>query len=472
MVASLLLAASWVPARPPNIVLLFVDDMGWMDLACQGSDFYETPNIDRLARQGVRFTNAYAAAPVCSPTRAAMLTGKTPARVGITDWIPGARYPHAKLAPPEFNQELPASETTIAEALKGRGYRTIHIGKWHLGGRGAWPTDHGFDVNIGGGVNGQPASYTYPFGWDDPKNYWRVRFLPDPGKPGQYLTDLLTDQAVSQIEENRDRPFFLYFPYYNVHAPYQAKPHVAKRFAAKAPGRLQKNPTYAAMVSAVDDSVGRILRTLDRLHLENDTLVVFTSDNGGVHNVSPQNPLRLGKGFLYEGGIREPLIVRWPGVTPEGQVANQMVTTVDFYPTFLQAAGVPIPGRLDGTSLLGTLRHPLPNTPERTLTWHYPHYHTAGRLPVSAIRQGRWKLLWFHEDQRVELYDLATDLGETKDLAKTMPERAEALLKTLKTSLAQQGAKFPTPNPDYDPEKPWRDGFSPNVDDGGTRIRD
>lgn len=451
--------------------MLFVDDLGWMDLAVQGSDYYETPNIDRLAKEGVRFTNAYAAAPVCSPTRAALMTGKTPARIGITDWLPGAHFPHAKLAPPDLPDGLPAAETTIAEALKGRGYRTIHIGKWHLGGRGSWPTDHGFDVNIGGGVNGQPASYTFPFGWDDPTNYWRVRFLPNPGRPGQYLTDLLTDEAVAQIEANRDRPFFLYLPYYNVHAPYQAKPHVAKRFAAKAPGTLQKNPTYAAMVSAVDDSVGRILSTLDRLHLDNDTLVVFTSDNGGVHGVSPQTPLRLGKGFLYEGGIREPLIVRWPGVAPAGRVAAQMATTVDFYPTFLQAAGAPVPRGLDGSSLVQALSHPAATTPARTLTWHYPHYHTAGRLPASAIRQGRWKLLWFHEDQRTELYDLDADLGETKDLAEAMPDRAAAMLAALKASLAEQGAKFPKPNPGYDPERPWRDSYNPNVDDGGSSPR-
>lgn len=467
MLSTLVLTALLAPARPPNIVLFFVDDMGWMDLAVQGSDFYETPNIDRLARQGVRFTDAYAAAAVCSPSRAALLTGKTPARVGITDWIPGSRYPHAKLSAPEFEQGLPAGETTIAEALKARGYRTFHIGKWHLGGRGSWPTDHGFDVNVGGGVNGQPASFHYPFGHDKPNNYWRVRFLPDPGEPGAYLTDVLTTQAERLIEESGDRPFFLYFPYYNVHMPLEAKPHVVRRFQTKAPGALQKNATYAAMVSAVDDSVGRVMRTLDRLGLENDTLVVFTSDNGGVHGITPQTPLRLGKGFYYEGGIREPLIVRWPGVAKPGGVAHQMATTVDFYPTFLQAAGAPIPKGLDGMSLVSALRRPSATTPERTLTWHYPHYHTAGRLPVSAIRQGRWKLLWYHEDQRLELYDLATDLGEKKDLAAAQPERAAALHAALRASLAEQGAKFPTPNPNHDPEKPWRDGFNPNVDDGG-----
>ncbi|HOC73278.1 MAG TPA: sulfatase, partial [Candidatus Hydrogenedentes bacterium] len=437
-------AAGAVEKRPPNVVLFLIDDMGWRDVGCYGSRFYETPNIDRLAAQGMRFTQAYAACPVCSPTRAAVLTGKYPARLHLTDWIPGHKHPYAKLLPPAFNQELPHEAVTLAEALKPAGYATASVGKWHLGGPDFGPEAQGFDVNAGGTHQGQPPSYFSPYG---------IPALKD-GPEGEYLTDRLTDEAVAFIESNRERPFFLYFPHYAVHTPIQAKKDVQARYAGRVrDGDPQNNPGYAAMVEAVDQSVGRVMDALDRLGLAEDTVVIFTSDNGGLGRVTSNAPLREGKGTLYEGGVREPLIVRWPGRIAAGSLCGTPVCSVDFFPTIMEIATGPGPGPLtDGESLVPLLTG-TGDIAARDLYWHYPHYHPLGATPGGIVRRGNHKLIEYYEDNRLELYDLAADPAETKNLAGEMPEKAEELRRALHDWLRDTDAQMPTPNPDHDPAR-------------------
>jgi len=430
----------------PNFVFILIDDMGWRDLACYGSTFYETPHIDRLAAQGMRFTDAYAACPVCSPTRASILTGKYPARLNLTDWIPGHKRPFARLRVPEFNQELPLAEVTIAEALKPAGYVSASIGKWHLGTKPFWPEKQGFDVNFGGTHQGQPPSYFAPYK------------IPNISKAadGEYLTDRLADEAAAFIEKNRDRPFFLYLAHYAVHTPLMARQEVIAKYAAKAkPDQPQRNAKYAAMVQSVDDSVGRIMAKLDALGLADRTVVFFMSDNGGLIGPTSNLPLRAGKGSLYEGGIREPMIVRWPGVVAAGVAEKAVVTSVDFFPTILALAGVapaaPDPS-IDGASLVPLLA-PQGELAPVPVYWHYPHYHPGGATPGGVIRDGDYKLIEFFEDGRVELYNLKEDLGEKKDLAAAMPEKAAQLRRKLADWRRKTGARMPTPNPDYDPQK-------------------
>ena len=439
-------AAAAAPSRP-NIIFILIDDMGWMDVGCDGGTFHETPNIDRLAAQGVRFTNGYAACPVCSPTRASILTGKYPARLHLTDWIPGQRMPFEKLRRPDFRQELPLEEVTVAEALKSAGYVTASIGKWHLGTEPYYPEHQGFDLNFGGRNIGQPGSYFYPF-----------QQRPDVPKvrDNEYITDRLTDEAVKFIDANRDRPFFLYLPHYAVHTPLQGKEEDVAYFEKKGRPREGRNSAvYAAMVRSVDESVGRIMARLDELGIADNTLVVFTSDNGGLAKVTSNAPLRAGKGTLYEGGIREPLIIRWPGVVKPGSVCDTPVTSVDFFPTLLAAAGVPVPapaGPLDGIDVTPLLRG---GTVARqdALYWHYPHYHAGGATPGGAIREGDYKLIDFYGEERFELYDLKADLGEQRDLAAEQPEKARALREKLHAWLRRVDAQMPTPNPDFDPAK-------------------
>ena len=457
---TLLLVATSAEAARPNFVFFLVDDLGYMDVSCNGSKFHETPNIDRLASSGMRFTNGYAACPVCSPTRASIVTGRHPVRVNITDWIPGRRAPkNSPLVPPDDRGNLALNERTIAEVLKQHGYRTFFAGKWHLGGKGHLPTDQGFDINVGGNHTGGPrGGYYAP--WKNPQ-------LPDKGKPGEYLTDRLTDESIRFLEKNGDKQFLLYLSYYNVHTPVQAckefVPHFRKKasklFAGKTPfgkehegvSRLrQDRPDFASMVAAVDKSVGRILKQLKKQRLAKNTVLIFFSDNGGLSTLrgrrgSTSNlPLRAGKGWLYEGGIREPMIIRAPTVTTAGSVCSTPVISTDFFPTMLALAGIPqMPDKhRDGVSLMPLLLGKKLVT-KRPLAWHYPHYHGSMWKPGGAIRVGDWKLIEFYHHKKVELYNLASDIGERRDLSKKNPAKTKEMLAKLRKWQKELGARMP-----------------------------
>jgi len=441
-----------------NIVLFLIDDLGWRDLGCQGSTYYRTPNIDRLAREGARFTDAYAACAVCSPTRAAILTGKYPARLMLTDWLPSGRWnPKARLRSGRFVRALPLEEFTIAEALRDAGYRTASIGKWHLGSEPfSLPEHHGFDVNIAGNAHGAPGNYFFPYegDWSIPTTGLRARWnvLAD-GKPGEYLTDRLTDEAVKFIRENRARPFFLYFPHYGVHTPLQARKEMIAHYEKIPETERQGKPAYAAMIESVDESVGRVLAILAELGLEQNTLIIFTSDNGGFYNATSNAPLRANKGAYYEGGIRVPLIIKWPGVIRPGWTSSEPVISTDLYPTCLAAAGLPLrPNQhLDGLNLLPLLAGN-PTLGRRSLFWHFPHYNEhPSSVPSSVVRRGPWKLIQTFDPEGMELYNLAEDLSETRNLATEQPGLKEELLGELEAWRREVGAEMMRPNPDYDP---------------------
>ena len=456
LLLSTLLALGALPDTPPNVVVLLVDDLGWTDLGYSGSSFHETPNIDRLASRSIRFTDAYSACTVCSPTRAAILTGRYPARLRVTDWIHGHRRPRAKLRIPDWTHYLAHEEVTIAEALGAKGYASASIGKWHLGDEPHWPESQGFDRNVAGTHRGQPPSYFAPY---------RIPTLED-GPEGECITDRLTSEAIRFVEENRERPFFLYLPYYTVHTPIQPKEELARKYAEKAarlrpPAGAQRNPGYAAMIETLDRNVGRLLERLEELELDERTVVVFTSDNGGLvlgHSrwgqVTSNAPLRAGKGSSYEGGVRVPLLVRWPGVTRPGSVSSVPVISADFFPTVLEIAGAAPPaGReIDGESLAPLLRGG-ESLDRDAVFWHYPHYHPGGATPYGAVRAGDWKLIEHYEDPRVELYDLREDLGETRDLSASHPEKARELRERLHAWRESVKAQMPSPNPDHDPER-------------------
>ena len=452
----------------PNVVFILADDLGWADIGCYGSTFYETPHLDSLAKQGVRFTDAYAACNVCSPTRASILTGKSPARLHLTDWLPGRpNRPDQKLNRPEFQMFLPLEEVTLAEALRDAGYQTAFIGKWHLGeSTNHWPTQQGFDVNIGGSRAGSPGTYFSPY---------RLSNLTD-GPPGEYLNERLTDEALKFLDRAADnkKPFLLYFSQYAVHTPLQAKPEVVEKYKAKATklnasrekflpdhGRpvrqVQDHPVYGAMVESLDDSVGRVMARLKELNLETNTIVIFTSDNGGLSTAegSPTAnlPLRTGKGWAYEGGVREPLLIKWPGVIAPGSVSHAQTISADFYPTILQMLGLPArPAQhRDGASIVPALKGG--TLPERPLFWHYPHYSNQGGTPHGAVRVGDFKLIEWFEDMSVELYDLKSDLGEQHNLAKENSSKASELTKLLHDWRKQVNAQMPTANPNYQPAK-------------------
>jgi len=443
------------PQRSPKLNFLFIliDDMGWRDLGCFGSKYYESPNIDRLASQGMRFTNAYAACCVCSPTRASIVSGKYPARLQLTDWIPGRKqWPYARVITPQFEQQLPLREITIAEALKPAGYATASIGKWHLGGDGFSPLEQGFDLNVGGTFRGSPKSYFGPF--DEL-----------PGLKGttkdDYLTDCLTTATEKFIEANKDRPFFIYLPEFAVHIPLGAKEKLIEKYKAKPASNGQHNPVYAAMIESLDQGIGRILDLLDRLKIADRTVVSFMADNGGLRyegkakdTVTSNAPLRAGKGHLYEGGIREPMMVRWPGVVKPGTTCDVPVTSVDFYPTILEAAGVrPAQGQvLDGKSLMPLLKQ-TGKWSRDAIFWHYPHYSNQGGVPGGAVRSGDFKLIEFYEDGRLELYNLKDDIGEKKNLAKELPQKTAELHRMLDNWRKSVNAQMPKPNPNYDPAK-------------------
>lgn len=467
----------------PNILLILIDDLGVRDLGCTGSSFHETPHLDRLAAEGVLLTQGYAASSLCSPARAAILTGRCPARVGITNYIPGNGM--GRLRGPPYHHALPRTERTIATALREAGYHTWHVGKWHLGGAGALPTDHGFEVNIGGDHHGSvghiPGAHFAP---------WRGRdgtTLPglERSEPGEYLTDRLTSEAIRLIQTNRDgRPFFLHLSHYAVHTPIVSPPDLVQRYEARSRrlgldraqalvegephpalhlmGRriqrrvLQSHTGYAAMVHNLDWNVGRLLDALEACGQAGNTLVVFLSDNGGLSvgvEGSPACtlPYAEGKGWSEEGGVRIPFLVRWPARVPAGRAVPTPFWQCDLYPTFLEAAGLPSePDRhCDGVSLLPALTGGPPPARD-TFCWHYPHYSNQGGRPSGAIRCGRWKLIEDYETGGVQLFDLAGDISEAFDLAREYPQRAADLARRLADWRREVGAAMPEPNPDYE----------------------
>ncbi len=423
-----------------NIVFIFIDDLGYKDLGCYGSRYYETPHIDKLVGQGMRFTSAYSNAPNCAPTRACLISGQYTPRHGVyTVGSPErGKAKLRKLIPIKNNTNLDSKVVTIAEALKAAGYRTACIGKWHLGDEAPYrPEDRGFDVVF--------------------RRTRRSHFMPD----GQYLTDRLTDEAVKFIEDNRDKSFFLYLSHHAVHTPIQAKEELIEKYRKKMPSGGHNNPAYAAMIESMDQSVGIVCAKLDELKLSDNTIVFFFSDNGGYANATSMVPLRGSKGMLYEGGIRVPMIARWPGRIKAGTSCDVPVIGIDFYPTFLEIAGAPKPAGhiLDGVSLLSLLTR-RENLKRKAIFWHFPAYLEPYNdsqwpwrtTPAGAVRSGDWKLIEFFEDGNIELYDLKDDISEKNDLAKTKPEKAKELHMMLIEWRKSINAPVPTEkNPEYDP---------------------
>jgi arylsulfatase A-like enzyme len=449
--AGIFFASSAGGADKLNVIVFLSDDLGQRDLGCYGSTFYQTPNLDKLARQGMRFTQAYSACPVCSPTRASLMTGRWPQRTGVTDFI-GAAQPDkwnrpTKLLPAPYSMQLALDETTLGEVLGRAGYATMHAGKWHLGGRGHQPDQQGFGVNL------QAANiYFAPF---------KSPALAE-AAPGDHIADRLAKECGKFIEANRDKPFFLNYWLYDVHSPHMAKPELTKKYQAKAVAasaekwgqegerkvRLTQNhAVYAAMVETMDASVGAVLAMLDKLGLADRTLVIFTSDNGGLSTsegwVTSNLPFRAGKGWLYEGGVRVPLLVRWPRIAKPG-TSDRVVASPDVFATIVEACGLPaVKSAHDGVSFAATLRGEKQPARE-TIYWHYPHYGNQGGFPGGALRDGDWKLVERYDDGSLELYDLATDVGEQKNLAASEPERTKSYVEKLKAWRGEVGAKMPS----------------------------
>lgn len=449
----LVLVCAGFSSAKPNVVFLLVDDLGWADLACYGNTLHETPNVDRLAAQGIRFTDAYAACAVCSPTRASIQTGQYPIRFGITDWIAGARKPNTPLKERFTERMLPLDAVTVAEAFKDEGYKTAFVGKWHLNDydhKTGFPEDQGYEVNIGGHHKGSPpGGYFAPF--ENPK----LKDKPD----DDYLTDRMGEEAVQLIERYADdsEPFFLMLAFYTVHTPIQPKPELLKHYQSKLnnnSSRHWKNPKYAAMVHSMDENVGRVLRALEATGQADDTIVVFFSDNGGLHWQTSCYPLSKGKGFYHEGGIRVPLIIRHAENIAPGTESSEPVLSTDLFPTLLDLAGVPLrpADHRDGLSLRPAIEGG--GLKKRALCWHYPHYHGAGETPASAIRLGDYKFILHYEKGERELYNLEADIGESENLVNRMPEKAEELERALNRWLVEHEAYVPGPDPDFDPSKP------------------
>lgn len=458
--------------RQPNILFFLVDDLGWTDVEPFGSKFYETPNITRLAKEGMKFTNAYAACPVCSPTRASIMSGKYPVSMQTTDWF-GAPQPEEVAQKPQLNARfpllpasyrpyLPLEEVTVAEALKRNGYRTFIAGKWHLGDEEKyWPEHQGFEINKGGYSMGHPNlnrdkgfnGYFSPYG--NPR-------LED-GPEGEYLPMRLAEETNRFIEANKDHAFFAYFSFYSVHTPLQASKELIEKyrikrerlglddvFASEGKQKVrvnQSNITYAAMVDAMDQAIGKVLDKLKELKLEENTIVVFFSDNGGLstsEGMPTSNlPLRGGKGWMYEGGIREPMIVKWPGIIKAGSVCSEPVISNDFYPTFLHAAGLPLlPSQhTGGINILPLLKGKAMKS--RALFWHYPHYGNQGGSPASAVRDGNWKLIHWYVDDRYELFNLESDISEKLNVINKYPHEAAKLKAELQQWLEKEKALYP-----------------------------
>lgn len=454
--------------QKPNFVFFLVDDLGWTDTGCFNSSFYETPNIDMLASEGMRFTNAYAACPVSSPTRASIMTGKYPARINTTDYF-GASQPqnwrrNSPLLPAAYQDKMPLEEITIAETLKKNGYNTFFAGKWHLGREGWFPEDQGFDVNKGGIERGGPYGgkrYFSPYGNE------RLSDGPD----GEHLPDRLASETASFIEDNKGNPFLAYLSFYSVHTPLMGRPDLVEKYKKKKLSvdttlisfipegkrmarQVQEHAVYAAMVEAMDQAIGKVLEKLKDLNLLDNTIIIFMSDNGGLSTSegSPTSnlPLRAGKGWLYEGGIREPMIVKWPGATKRGSVCETPVISTDFYPTMLEMAGIDlIPNQhIDGQSFTRLLKGKRIKH-NRPIFWHYPHYGNQGGQPGSAVRLGDYKLIHFYYNNIIELYNLEEDIGEQNNLVNKLPEKVEELTEILNEWRISVDAKAPTRNHDY-----------------------
>ncbi len=437
----------------PNIVLFLADDLGWTGLRCFGSDFYETPNLDRLAADGMKFTAAYAACTVCSPSRAALMTGMYPARLHLTSFIPGQDRPFAKMMAPDWTKGLKPETLTVAETLQTNGYRTIHVGKWHLNfpGEAEDPTQHGFD-----------SSADKPDGTSG--YYLADKTVKKLGKKTNYLTDHLADVAVEQISKTGGDPFFLYFAFHVPHTPIEGRDDLVEDFKNKVDSdATHNNPTYAAMVKSMDLAVGRVLNQLETQGIAGETVVIFTSDNGGltqrngIHDNFTENlPLRRGKGSAYEGGVRVPTIVKWPGVTQAGSICDEPIMGIDFYPTLLDIADIGEDSeqspKVDGVSFRLLLENP-DRTLDRDLFWHFPHYHAGGDSPYSAIRSKNWRLVEFHEDGALDLYNLNDDIDESNNLAVSNPEIAGDLHTKLSRWRQDVGAQMPSANANFDPTK-------------------
>lgn len=461
------------PAAAPqklNVILILADDLGWTDLGAFGSDLHETPALDQLARDGMKFTQNYSACTVCSPTRAALLTGKYPARLRITDWIPGQMPDNPRLLVPDWTKHLPTAETTLAEVFKAAGYATATIGKWHLakvGTQEAYPDAHGFDLNIAGTDKPQPPTFIAP---------WKIPTLTPEGKDGEHLNDRLAEEAERYLETVKDKPFFLYLPHFATHTPIQGRPDLVEKYRKKIEAKggadklEHKNPGYAALTEGMDIAIGRVRKKVADLGLADRTIIVFTSDNGGrvtVDNINrvattSNKPLRLGKASAYEGGVRVPLIVYWPGVTKPGSVSDAPLITMDLFPTLVEMAGLPAASAktaIDGVNFASLLRGGA--KPARdTLYWHYPHhqhYQLGGATPYAAMRSGDFKLVEFFHDlneMKVELYNIREDIGETKDLAASNPAKARELRARLHAWQKEVGAQMPAVNPQYDSARP------------------
>jgi arylsulfatase A-like enzyme len=452
--------------KQPNFIFILIDDLGWMDLSCYGSSFYETPNLDKLASEGIRFTNAYAACPVCSPTRASILTGKYPATLGLTQFIGG--YTEGKLIEPSYIDHLPLSEKGLASVLKENGYSTWHIGKWHLGGEEYYPEKHGFSKNIGGCEWGLPF-----YGYFSP---WHIPTLDEVPEKRKYLTDHLTDEAIKLIQNSNDKPFYLNLWYYSVHVPIQAKREHIKYFRAKAIRMglksvnpfeigenfpcthkkdyfvkrrvIQSDPKYAAMIFSIDENIGRLIKALETIGKRDETIIIFYSDNGGLSTAegSPtcNAPLSEGKGWMFEGGTRVPLIINYPSRIKPGVISNAPITSTDFYPTILELANIPlIPEQhCDGSNFLPILecKEDFKRGP---IYWHFPHYGNQGGTPASSIIVDDYKLIKFYEDDHLELYNLKDDISEKNNLALKDPKRTNLLSKTLNDWLKRVKANFP-----------------------------
>lgn len=453
----------------PNFVFILADDLGWRDLSIEGSTFYESPNIDRIARSGMRFTQGYAACQVCSPSRASILTGKFTARHGITEWIGAAQGTqwkrNTRLLPAHYRHNLEHADVTLAEALREAGYRTFFAGKWHLGGEGSYPEDHGFEFNVGGHERGSP-----PGGFFSPYHNPKM----EDGPVGESLPVRLGLETAKFITAHKEEPFLAYLAFYSVHAPIQTTEGLWKKYRDKAsqqpapdhrflidrtsPVRqVQDNPIYGGMVEAMDEAVGMVLAAIEQAGLADNTIVIFTSDNGGVSagdaKATSNLPLRGGKGRQWEGGIREPFYIKWPGVVPAGSACATPVTGADFYPTLLEMAGLPLRPKqhVDGLSLVPLLKGG--SLPARPLFWHYPHYSNQGGDPSSIIREGDWKLIAYHEDGHDELYNLASDQEEQHDVAAEHPDLVRSMHAKLMAFLEETGAQFPDANPNFSEER-------------------
>jgi arylsulfatase A-like enzyme len=438
-------------SRKPNIVLILIDDLGYRDVGPTGRGDIDTPHIDQLAREGMTWTNAYSASPVCSPTRAALMSGKSPARVHFSGHITAiGRHRHpadSRIIPPDDLMDLPHEEISLAEVVKPSGYRSISLGKWHIGREGFWPESQGFDVNVGGWTHGSPPSHFYPYRNDSDWNA-SIPTLAE-GKRGEYLTDRLTDETISFMQESKDQPFLVYLSHYAVHTPLQAPEDLVRKYENRFGKDGPVDPTYAAMVEAVDNGVGRIMAALRSLDLEQSTMVIFASDNGADARYTDNRPFREGKGHLYEGGIRVPLIIRWPGHIVPGTLSDTLTTSEDLFSTISDVVPDALKGTgLDGISLVPDFSHDFEDR-ARTLYWYYPHYSPHKNAPGAAIREGNLKLIESYDPVFIELYDLSSDPGETRNIADDFPAAANRLQEKLNRHLVESGTIMPTPNPAF-----------------------